>query len=93
MESRAKEFMMQVQSSEAEHDDFKELVNKEDIVRELEKLDDEIMKLHANRYRCKRDFVGSPQSELLKLKRSFLFAKLCGFDDDDDDDKWGDLKE
>jgi hypothetical protein len=76
---------------EIEQDDFKELVSKKDIIRELARIDDEIMKLHAYRYKCKRDFVGSPQSEILKLRRSFLFVRLCEIDDDDDDE-WGELK-
>jgi hypothetical protein len=80
---------MQEQLSETEQDEFKGLVKKEDIIRELERIDSEIMRLHAHRYRCKRDFVASPQSELLKLKRSFLFAKLC---DSENEDEWGELK-
>lgn len=85
MEGHAKEFMMQEQLPEPEQDDFKELVSKKDIVRELERLDKEIIKLHTNRYRSKRSFVGSPQSELLKLKRSFLFVKLCEIYNDNDE--------
>jgi hypothetical protein len=80
---------MQEQLSEIEQDEFKGLVRREDIIRELERIDVEIIKLHVHRYRCKRDFVASPQSELLKIKRSFLFAKLC---DCEEEDEWGELK-
>lgn len=77
--------MMQEQLLGTGRNDLKKLAKKElsreGIIRELEKLDDEIMKLHISRYKCKRTaFIASPQSELLKLRRSFLYAKLCEFD-------------
>ena len=67
-------------------------MTKEDVVRDLEKIDKEIIRLHTNRYRCKRAFVGTSQSELLKLKRSFLFVRLYELDDDNDNDEWGELR-
>lgn len=47
------------------------------ITREINKLDDEIIRLHRTGYRCKRHFMATPHSELLKLRRSLLYAKLC----------------
>jgi len=81
---------MQEQMTESGQDEFKGLVKKGDIIRELERIDDEIIKLHVHRYRSKRSFMASPKSEILKLKRSFLYAKLCEIDDGDDE--WGELR-
>jgi len=57
--------------------DFGKLKTKEDIIREIEKIDKKIIELHERRFSVKREFTGGTESEILRLKRSFLYDRLC----------------
>jgi len=57
--------------------DFGRLKTRKDIIREIEKIDKKIIELHERRFSVKRKFAGGTESEILRLKRSFLYDRLC----------------
>lgn len=57
---------------------------KEELIKELERIDEEIIRLHDDniRFRSRRAFMSSPRSEILKIKRSFIFKRICELERD-----------
>lgn len=59
------------------------LKTKEELMAEIDRIDQRIIDMHKRGFNSRKSYTSSPRSELLKIKRSFLFKRLCEFEEEE----------